>query len=117
MLLGLLISSQLLDESLASDQPVRACGQMLNQQLDAICSGRYHTITGKKRSDQLTFDDFNMESYGMEPLEDTLMLDYVDNLRPLRLMGGLRHHRLRRGIVEECCHKSCSTATLREYCG
>lgn len=107
-------------DALANDRQVQVCGRRLNQQLDALCSGRYLTITGKKRSDQLQFDNLNLENFNNEPEENTLMLDYIDTALPTGLMGSLRNHRLRRnylGIVDECCHKPCSLSTMQEFCG
>lgn len=69
-----------------------------------------------KRSELRRFDDFNLESYGLESEADTMMQDYVDNALTASLMSGYRHHRLPRGIIEECCLKACSLDTMREFC-
>lgn len=67
-----------------------------------------------KRSDQLTFNNFN--TFKMVPEEDTMMLDYVDSALTAKLMSGLCHHRQPLGIIEECCYKPCSINTMREFC-
>lgn len=119
LLLGLLIGSELLDESLAIDinRTVQLCGNHLTLYLKYYCRGIYPTMMPNKRSNQLIFDFFNPENLGMTPNEDTMMLDYEDNAIPTRLMSGRRNHRLRRGITDECCKKPCSLDVLSEFCG
>lgn len=95
---------------------MQVCGPALSAQLDLVCLGKFNTRTGKKRSGQLTLDDFNVGSVGMEPQEDTMMFDYIDNALTARLMSGLRHHRLPRGVADECCKRPCTLATMQEYC-
>lgn len=116
MLLGLLIGSQsqLLNES--NDRMVRACGYKLSLELQRLCKGVFPTRPEKKRSGQHSLDDFNLKSFGMEPQEDIMMLDYVDNALTARLLSGIRHHRQPLGVADECCKKPCSIATMREYC-
>lgn len=100
----------------------QVCSKFLSMRIDRVCKGRpYNTLTpgGKKRADPMISSV--QEYFQGTILESPDQLNYneeTDNIEDR--MTGLSQYqqfqRVRRGIVEECCHKPCSDATILEYC-
>lgn len=95
----------------------QVCGAFLNMRINELCRGHYNTLTqgGKKRADPI-IPTFGAYFQGTDQLNYDETTDNIDNQ-----MKGLTQYqqfqRIRRGtIVEECCRKPCSDATLREFC-
>lgn len=127
------------------DANVQVCGPKLNRMISFVCKNRFQTTTGKKRSDT-TLEDYNSfndveelskwleHEYYRTPdvpskirLADilpTYLSTSIDDTYPETTFGGLPHLRFRRnpeyvisgGLATECCHKSCTYATMLEFC-
>lgn len=125
----------------ADNHKVIACGKRLGALMDTVCKGRYNTFintpalgTASKRSSFERLNDILMP-HDMMIESDTYSNDddiwYADVAAGdyNEIGGGVGHgmlanrlpvaggaHRLRRGIVDECCHKPCSLAVLYQFC-
>ncbi|GBN38973.1 hypothetical protein AVEN_202208-1 [Araneus ventricosus] len=69
------------------------CGTQLSEALSLACGSNFYVPREARDS-----------SLGV--MKDRVALSFLG-----------RHRRLHRGIVEECCHKSCSMQELLSYCG
>ncbi|XP_023030027.2 insulin [Leptinotarsa decemlineata] len=83
------------------------CGSHLTSTLSIICEGNYYGKT-MKRADWLDFDNkLENDLDSGEPKFPFISRDLAESMVPVKS---------RRGIIEECCIKSCSLNELRTYC-
>lgn len=92
------------------------CGEMLISALQLVCKGNY-----KKRNGQVLAMDRFMGGEGQVPSMDQ-MFEMMKKVRPIPMTSKhdenmiLNKYRGKRGVVDECCKKPCTTATLQQYC-
>ncbi|KRX42054.1 Insulin/IGF/Relaxin family protein [Trichinella nativa] len=109
----LLIMSLLFHPGYTMTDNMRLCGENLVKMMKIVCNdcfnGRgHHDIEKQKKSEN--FDD---AIYGNAVADDCLTsLEETD----FSHRGAHRLKRARRGIVEECCIRSCSYAYMRSFC-
>lgn len=89
-------------------QERRYCGSYLVDMLSFVCEGRYNTM--RKRYDPDT-DELTPKWLSLENLPFLSKQNALSML--VKRAGFLRKSR---GIVEECCKKSCSFDVLNSYC-
>ena len=76
---------------------VRACGKQLVQVMSLVCNGNFRGFGKRFDNDLIGY----MWNQNWEDIDEThRMLD----------------QRGKRGIVDECCHNSCSMENMRLYC-
>lgn len=71
------------------------CGRMLSEFLDEVC--QEHGMTAKRTSDAMMVQRGEVDGW----METQRALDFG---------------RTKRGIVDECCYKTCTVKTLLSYC-
>ncbi|GFQ93750.1 hypothetical protein TNCT_630991 [Trichonephila clavata] len=69
------------------------CGAQLSEALSLACGSNFYVPR-------------NIRDPSLGMLKSTVAMSFFG-----------RHRRQHRGIVEECCHKSCSMQELLSYCG
>ncbi|XP_019875654.1 insulin isoform X2 [Aethina tumida] len=93
------------------DKRKQLCGEKLGKALSLICEGMYYNPKAKKNYiDDLLNPEYNdgvEDMMGWEMSYPFLTEESARNFVPIK--G-------RRGIVDECCYKSCSTEHLKLYC-
>ncbi|KAJ8931858.1 hypothetical protein NQ314_015188 [Rhamnusium bicolor] len=86
------------------------CGSKLTTALSLLCNGQYASPEKKSMADILNYeydDDYN--GLGVNEIEfPFLSKELAKSLVPQKIRRG--------GIVDECCHKSCTINELRSYC-
>ncbi|KAG8180377.1 hypothetical protein JTE90_025427 [Oedothorax gibbosus] len=91
------------DSRLQKRSSVRACGRSLSQLISFVCQGVYNEPVATKRNSQFMLPEIDWTSEG------NTIPEIDDYIFPMI--------RTRRGVVDECCHRSCTFSTLRSYCG
>ncbi|KAM7298909.1 insulin isoform X1 [Ixodes scapularis] len=97
----------------------RYCGSNLNRVLDFLCE-EYYDPTQKRHTGYRPAHDLPAALPVWFPVLDAngdSKLGFMEAKAALQLLRPSVHYgRHTRGIVEECCHKSCSTLELLAYC-
>nr|BAV78812.1 insulin-like peptide 1 [Plautia stali] len=87
------------------------CGEELNKALFLICGGLYNSPF-KKSAYSHYYSDYGL----LDSLEES-GADLSFPFHPKgRAMSALQYKRLRRGVHDECCRKSCSINEIKGYC-
>ncbi|XP_050024520.2 insulin-like [Dermacentor andersoni] len=94
------------------EKRTRFCGPYLVETLDALCGGEFFDPSQKRHAgrQQMALQPMWLP-WAMEP-----RLGFLDAKTALQLLRPAAHRQVR-GIIEECCHKSCSVAEMMSYCG
>ncbi|KAH7933108.1 hypothetical protein HPB49_008295 [Dermacentor silvarum] len=94
------------------EKRTRFCGPYLVETLEALCGGEFFDPAQKRHTgrQQMTLQPM-LPPWVMEP-----RLGFLDTKTALQLLRPVAR-RQGRGIIDECCHKSCSVAELLSYCG
>ncbi|XP_063227913.1 LIRP-like isoform X1 [Bacillus rossius redtenbacheri] len=91
----------------------QACGKDLANMLQLVCGSRYNNLFKKSPPEEPKAE----EPYLLEPLPARNEPCYpfrVSSQARSVIPGAFR--RLKRGLVDECCAKSCSIDEMRSYC-
>nr|DAA34625.1 TPA_inf: insulin precursor [Amblyomma variegatum] len=112
----LLLCAATLASSSSFEKRARFCGPYLVETLEALCGGEIFDPTQKR--------NHGRPSLPILPPWMTILeggspkLGFLDAKTALQLLRPSAHFgRQTRGIIEECCHKSCSISELSSYCG
>nr|CAI5850908.1 unnamed protein product [Callosobruchus analis] len=89
---------------------VKYCGPALADIVNLVCSGKYYAREEKRFSPQLSFDDYKDDDE-LSNMDDQPSYPFIP-----KELTSLVPIKIRRGIVEECCHNACSHAQIKEYC-
>ncbi|XP_016933971.1 probable insulin-like peptide 5 [Drosophila suzukii] len=100
----LLLLIPLLGWAEARNENIRVCGPYLMEMMTAMCPNGFNGIYQKR--DSMIFD------YVMADGDENAVSE--DHHGRMNSLTGLR--RIYRGIVDECCLKPCSKATMKKYC-
>nr|UES72907.1 insulin-like protein 3 [Carausius morosus] len=91
----------------------QACGKDLANMLQLVCGSRYNNLFKKSPPEEPKAE----EPYWLEPLpmgdEPPFPFRVPPQARSI-IPGSFR--RLKRGLVDECCSKSCTIDEMRSYC-
>ncbi|XP_015922745.2 bombyxin B-1 homolog [Parasteatoda tepidariorum] len=94
---------------------IRLCGKLLVDTLSQLCHGEYY--------DPNDIGVISKRSYAPNPLDSYPQwlfssLTSREQNDPVQSVPGasIRHGRQVRGVVDECCLRSCSVLTLLSYC-
>lgn len=93
----------------------RLCGPSLVDALYSLCNGEFFDPTQKRHAGS---SRTNLPAWVslLEPAGNP-KLGFLDAKTALQLLRpSPRFGRQTRGIIEECCHKSCSLGELMSYC-
>ncbi|XP_018572613.1 LIRP-like [Anoplophora glabripennis] len=89
----------------------RYCGSHLTNTLSMVCRGRYPSYDKKSYGDGFSYNEYEGDYNDISDNDvdfPFLSKEYSRFFVP---------QKIRRGIVDECCHKPCSINELRNYCG
>ncbi|CAH1962232.1 unnamed protein product [Acanthoscelides obtectus] len=89
---------------------VKYCGPALADIVNLVCSGKYYAREDKRFSQNLNFDDYKDDDISSN-LDDQPSYPFIP-----KELTSLVPMKIRRGIVEECCHNACSQEQIKEYC-
>ncbi|KAL3266363.1 hypothetical protein HHI36_010539 [Cryptolaemus montrouzieri] len=96
---------------------MKLCGNRLVEAMSLICKKRYNSPNIKRSINfkQDVLDDSSMPDYSEDYSPNAVSTPYLDRLfdNDNTFFIPMRHQR---GIVDECCKKSCSREDLEAYC-
>ncbi|XP_063241759.1 LIRP-like [Bacillus rossius redtenbacheri] len=97
----------------------QVCGAHLVDTLRVVCGGVYNKAFSKKSLEGMQMDDAAVfwPPTREEEQQQQEEGDRPDYAHPQALFRGRASGRRRRGVVDECCFRSCSLHELRQYCG
>lgn len=110
-----LLCASFTSASAVEKKRARLCGPYLVDALDSLCNGEIFDPTQKRHSGS---SRTNLPAWVslLEPAGNP-KLGFLDAKTALQLLRpSPRFGRQTRGIIEECCHKSCSLSELMSYC-
>ncbi|XP_014280185.1 LIRP isoform X2 [Halyomorpha halys] len=118
LLVSLFISAfaqwDLVTENERSKRSQIYCGEELNKALFLICGGLYNSPF--KKSALQSYDDYYSDYGLLDSLEESKG-DFRFPFHPkARALSALQYKRLKRGVHDECCRKSCSINEIKGYC-
>uniref|UniRef100_A0A914WVN0 Insulin-like domain-containing protein n=1 Tax=Plectus sambesii TaxID=2011161 RepID=A0A914WVN0_9BILA len=98
----------------------KLCGSKLIELVGKLCNGCVkgpgNTVMTKLQKKQLSFEEQMLTSMRHLPWDELIEYDSAGERLQQPSRQSSEPLRVKRGIVEECCHKSCPMSTLKEYC-
>ncbi|KAJ6631723.1 hypothetical protein Bhyg_15775 [Pseudolycoriella hygida] len=105
----------------ATDRRQKFCGQLLTDNLQRICDGKYatrstlnkRTYSNEGEDIEYKTDDITYPSFAYQSVPFAYPYGSISALSP-RIRRSLSF--MRRGVVYECCLNPCTDAVLAQYC-
>ncbi|XP_054716452.1 LIRP-like isoform X2 [Uloborus diversus] len=97
---------------------IRLCGSMLVETLNVLCGGQYfdpnegNSVRLNKRKDSSSWNDYRKPGENYPRWFALLLSSSSYN----KMSGSQLSNRYQRGVVDECCRKSCTPSVLLSYC-
>lgn len=119
-----LVASMFLSQALGGVQRIekrrRYCGRQLVDVLSFLCT-EYYDPDQKRHTYDTPAHDLSLQVWfpflETSSSDDKVPNGFLESKSALQfLRSGTPYSRHTRGIIEECCHKSCSTNELMSYC-
>lgn len=138
MILSSTIPESFQSDSIRPNKSIRRsaqhyCGRLLISVLSLVCQGKYNGPSGSSSSllpydgeqsleqQKLSHSNINLIENPNEKLSPfrnnhEIFKDWHTYPRTISQSHPNLSHRFKRGVVEECCHNSCTLRQLRAYC-